>query len=99
MNRRQNFLLIIICLTLLPSCSKGRYEVFSGYAQGGTYTVKANLKGVKVSHAQIASKIDSLLTGIDFSISGYNKNSILSQRNRGEDTAPDSIFTALVRLS
>ena len=99
MNRRQFFLLIIICLTLLPSCSKGRYEVFSGYAQGGTYTVKANLKGVKVSHAQIASKIDSLLTGIDFSISGYNKNSILSRRNRGEDAAPDSIFTALLRLS
>lgn len=99
MNRRQFFLLIIICLTLLPSCSKGRYEVFSGYAQGGTYTVKANLKGVKVSHAQIASKIDSLLTGIDFSISGYNKNSILSRRNQGEDAAPDSIFTALLRLS
>ena len=99
MNRRQFFLLITICFTLLPSCSKGRYEVFSGYAQGGTYTVKANLKGVKVSHAQIASKIDSLLTGIDFSISGYNKNSILSRRNRGEYAAPDSIFTALLRLS
>ena len=99
MNRRQFFLLIIICLAILSSCSKGRYEVFSGYAQGGTYTVKANLKGVKVSHAQIASKIDSLLTGIDFSISGYNKNSILSRRNRGEDAAPDSIFSALVRLS
>ena len=99
MKRRHLFLLLISGLFLLSSCSKDRYEVFSGYAQGGTYTVKANLSGVKVSHEEIASKIDSMLRQIDFSISGYNKNSILSRRNRGEDVAPDSIFTDLMRLS
>ena len=48
---------------------------YTGYAQGGTYSVSVNLQDVEVDKSVIAAKIDSLLTEIDFSISGYNKNS------------------------
>ena len=43
--------------------------------------------------------VDSLLTDIDFSISGYNHNSLLSRRNAGEDIVPDGHFAALLDIS
>ncbi len=84
---------------VVPACSSDRYESFSGYAQGGTYTVKANLKGVSTPRGEIAAAIDSLLEGIDFSISGYNRNSLLSRRNAGEEIVPDRYFRELTELS
>ena len=90
--------LLAISLTVL-ACSSNRYESFSGYAQGGTYTVKANLKGVSTPREEIAAAIDSLLEGIDFSISGYNRNSLLSRRNAGEEIVPDRFFRELTELS
>ena len=84
----------IAALFFLASCSeKSSYVTFSGYAQGGTYTVKANLKGVDVRPVEIAARIDSLLNDIDRSLSGYNKNSILSRFNAGMTVLPDSLFT------
>jgi thiamine biosynthesis lipoprotein len=69
----------------------------TGYAQGGTYTVKLNLNGkegtVKVKPEEIRDSIDTILKKIDNSLSGYNKNSILSRFNEGESITPDSLFT------
>ena len=65
---------------------------FSGYAQGGTYTVKLNLNGVKEKPEHIRSTVDGLLVQIDHSLSGYNRNSILSRFNTGESVTPDSLF-------
>ena len=69
----------------------------TGYAQGGTYTVKFNLNGkegiVDESPEEIRDSIDSILRNIDNSLSGYNKNSLLSRFNAGESITPDSIFT------
>lgn len=90
--------LIILSLTA-AGCNSGNYATFSGYAQGGVYTVKANLKGVATPRAEIAAAVDSLLEGIDFSISGYNRNSLLSRYNAGEHIEPDRYFRELAELS
>ena len=89
----------LTALLLAASCTHRGYETFTGYAQGGTYQVKANLEGVSIPHNTIAAAIDSLLEGIDFSISGYNRSSILSRRNAGEDISPDRYFSELMELS
>ena len=67
---KRTFLLASLAVLLTSfGCSQRSYESFSGYAQGGTYQVKANLKGVSETHEAIAAAIDSLLECIDFSIS------------------------------
>ena len=97
--KRKLFFFTALTLMLACSCTGGRYETFSGYAQGGTYRVKVNMQGVKCSPETIAAAIDSLLEGIDFSISGYNRNSLLSRRNAGEEIVPDRYFSDLLELS
>ena len=82
-----------IALILLVSCtSRDRYMTFSGFAQGGTYTVKLNLNGVEEKPEVIRDSVEALLQHIDLSLSGYNKNSILSRFNAGENVIPDSLF-------
>lgn len=90
---------VIILSILASGCSSDRYATFSGYAQGGVYTVKANLERVGIPREEIAAAIDSLLEGIDFSISGYNRNSLLSRHNAGEEVEPDRYFRELAELS
>ena len=89
--------LLLLCLT--AGCRPSGYAVFSGYAQGGTYTVKADLTGVSVPREEIAAAIDSLLREIDFSLSGYNRNSLLSRYNAGEEIVPDRHFSEVRALS
>ena len=90
--------LLSVFALLLSSCSpKDEYIVISGYAQGGTYAVKFNLNGsegrVKPSPEEIRDSIDALLLRIDRSMSGYNKNSVLSRLNAGETVVPDALFS------
>lgn len=92
------FLTFTIGAVLILSCTpKDRYMTVTGYAQGGTYTVKLNLNGnegtVKVKPEEIRDSIDTILKNIDNSLSGYNKNSLLSRFNAGESITPDSLFT------
>ena len=80
-------------LILLASCTpRDRYMTFSGFAQGGTYTIKLNLKGVDEKPVEIRDSVEALLQQIDFSLSGYNKSSILSRFNAGESVTADSLF-------
>lgn len=88
------FSLALICMS---SCSpRERYMTITGFAQGGTYTVKLNLNGtdgmIKVQPEEIRDSIDAILQAIDNSVSGYNKKSLLSRFNAGETIAPDQIF-------
>lgn len=88
----------------LSSCTpKKEYIVISGFAQGGTYTVKLNLIGpqgrVEPSAEEIRDSIDAVLGRIDRSLSGYNKGSILSRLNAGETVVPDSIFRDMYAVS
>ena len=86
-----------ICLAALAavlfSCTpRSQYVAISGYAQGGTYTVKINLEGVRTRPEVLRDGIDSILTLIDTTLSGYNKGSLLSRYNRGETIVPNELF-------
>lgn len=85
---------------LANSCvERSSYISFSGFAQGGTYTVKLNMAGVSVDAQDIKDHTDSLLGAIDRSLSGYNKGSLLSKFNRGESIVPDYLFRESYRLA
>ena len=84
------------------SCTpRDRYITITGYAQGGTYAVKLNLNGndgmIKPEPEEIRDSIDAILKNIDNSLSGYNKNSLLSRFNAGETVIPDSLFIDIYR--
>ena len=88
------FLVVLMCMS---SCSpRDRYMTITGFAQGGTYTVKLNLNGpdgmVKVRPEEIRDSVDAILQAIDNSVSGYNRKSLLSRFNAGEAIIPDEIF-------
>lgn len=75
------------------SCTTGSsYVTVTGFAQGGTYTVKFNTEGIQDSPQQVRDSIDAILRGIDNSLSGYNKKSLLSRFNAGETVLPDPLF-------
>ncbi|MBQ9660271.1 MAG: FAD:protein FMN transferase [Bacteroidales bacterium] len=97
--KRKLFFPALLAFCLLAGCRQAGYAAFTGYAQGGTYTVKADLTGVDTPRAEIAAAIDSLLTGIDFSLSGYNKNSLLTRYNAGEEIVPDRYFREVRALA
>ncbi len=91
------FIICICALTMMFSCApRDRYISITGFAQGGTYTVKLNMNGrcgmIKVKPEAIRDSVDAILSNIDASISGYNKNSILSRFNAGENVVPDDVF-------
>ena len=83
------FLKIFLAAALISSCSpKDRYITITGHAQGGTYAVKLNLNGkdgmVQTRPEEIRDSIDAILQKIDNTLSGYNRNSLLSRLNAGE---------------
>ena len=89
-----------LSLVLLCACSgRGRYVAVTGYAQGGTYSVKFNTSGVRVSKEAVASAIDSILTLVDTTLSGYNKASQLSRFNAGETIVPNELFSDIYSFS
>ena len=93
-------LLILLSFCIFFSCSeRDNYVSFRGYAQGGEYTVKANLKGVRTPPGEIKQALDSLLEQIDFTLSGYNKMSLLSRFNEGESTETNDMFEEILSIS
>ena len=92
-------LFALALLLLLLSCGPGRprYVGISGYAQGGTYTVKVNLAGVPVPAQTVKDSIESLLLQIDTTLSGYNKRSLLSRFNAGEAVPATPLFLDMYR--
>lgn len=100
---RNIFYSAVLSFLLVACAPKEGYISITGYAQGGTYTVKLNLDGpqgrVAVAPQTIKASIDSLLLAIDNSVSGYNRSSLLSQFNEGEAIVPDLIFRELYDVS
>ena len=84
--------LLLFALAQSACTPRDRYIRIEGYAQGGTYSVTCNVGGVSVSPEAIRDGIDSLLTLIDTTLSGYNKGSLLSRFNRGERIVPNALF-------
>ena len=63
------FLVMSLLLLMLASCGpKDRYIVITGFAQGGTYTVKLNLDGnsgrIRVPPAEIKDSIATSLISL-----------------------------------
>lgn len=88
---RNAILLLLISLLISCSCSKpDTYLRIEGFAQGGTYHVTCRQAGLKED--ELRARIDACLRDIDFSLSGYNKGSLLSRLNAGEDLPLDTLF-------
>ena len=77
---------LLLALSLV-SCRRPSYESLGGYAQGGVWQVKCRVPaGIRKDVLQ--KGLDSALTAIDASLSGYNQSSVLSRHNRGELPLP-----------
>ena len=90
------FIQIIVFASLVLSCGpRDRYMTVTGYAQGGTYAVKLNLNGkdgmIQASPEEIRDSIDAILARIDNTLSGYNRNSLLSRFNAAEASFEESM--------
>ncbi|MBQ0096135.1 MAG: FAD:protein FMN transferase [Bacteroidales bacterium] len=87
---RKNIIYTIIAAFCLISCSQKTYIQISGFAQGGTYTVKCAVQGnANVVGNELRTGIDSILSVIDRSVSGYNPGSLLSRHNAGQEITDD----------
>ncbi len=97
--------IVLSALICLSSCSHTQqYRRIEGYAQGGTFHIIYSPtdscgEQLKMSEDSIYMRIFDALRDIDFSISGYNKGSILSKINRGENVELDEHFKTLFTLS
>ncbi|MBQ9410224.1 MAG: FAD:protein FMN transferase [Bacteroidales bacterium] len=91
--------ILLLALAFL-SCSPrgGKYVQITGTAQSVEYAVKFNTAGVEVPVEEIRDSIDAILTKIDFSLSGYNKQSLLARFNAGEVIRPNDLFIEMYRL-
>ena len=78
-------------LMAVTACGS-RYETAGGYAQGGVYRVVYNSSGVSLSRQKVQAAIDGILEAVDTTLSGYNKKSLLSRRNAGEEVELNDMF-------
>ena len=89
---RTVILLLTTFLLLFCSCGKSDpYVRIEGFAQGGTYHVTCRIVP-GVGELALREEIDNRLLAIDGSLSGYNKGSLLSRLNAGEDLPLDGLF-------
>ena len=90
----------LLCLLLLPGgCTRKPHTVrYEGFAQGGTYHVTC-IVPAPVSEKEVRHDVDSILQDIDFSLSGYNKGSLLSRINAGEDPCLNALFVGCFNRS
>ena len=86
-------------LLLTASCERGRYEVITGYAQGGTYAVKYDASQAGRDRKTVQHAVDSLLLLIDNTLSGYNRSSLVSRINRGEEAVPNPMLKDIYSIS
>ncbi len=89
--------IILLGALLFSACHKEPYFQFQGPAQGDIYRVK--YKGASIKPAELQIKVDSLLTEIDNTLSGYNSHSLLSQFNSGDSIILSPMFFDLYELS
>lgn len=88
-----------VFLAVVSCGRKVDYQELTGYAQGGTYSVKFNHGGAMVSMDEIKKSVDSILTLVDTTLSGYNKGSQLSRFNAGVPVVPNEMFREIFTIS
>lgn len=84
---------------LAVSCGKSSYVSITGYAQGGTYQVTVDAGDASVAPETMKHTIDSLLNVVDFTLSGYNKESLLTKFNAGETIVPNDMLMDMYSMS
>lgn len=89
--------LIVLAALCSAACNDTHYYRISGYAQGGTWQVK--YRGARLSPDRVQAGVDSLLREIDFTLSGYNKASLLSRLNAGDSVVLNQRFLELYEHS
>ena len=95
----KKILLVVLAVLVLSACGeRDRFIQVTGHAQGGVYSVKVNLKGVRVTPEEVRDSVESILTRIDTTLSGYNKGSLLSRFNAGETIRPNGLFLDMYRI-
>lgn len=97
MKRIVKTIVLTIAAAVTCGCTGGRYFTFGGYAQGGTY--KVTCRGAKEHPAVIKDSVETILHDIDFTLSGYNKASLLSRLNAGDTVTLNPMFARLYRVS
>ncbi len=95
---RVRFFTLVFAVFVLASCGS-RYETLRGYAQGGLYSVQYNARGVSVPRRQVQAAVDGILYAVDTTLSGYNRKSLLSRRNAGEEVELNDMFRDILELS
>lgn len=94
-NFSRKLLLFSTLLILFAGCSGKEFLTSDGFAQGTTYhIVYSNEAGYALD-----SLIASIFTDIDYSLSVYNKESLISKINRGEEVEPDSLIRIVYERS
>ena len=96
--------LLLMCAVLgsiaVMSCDRNaRYQELRGYAQGGEYSVKFKPAGSSVEINEVKKAVDSILTLIDTTLSGYNVGSQLSRFNSGRPVALNGMFKEMFTIS
>lgn len=94
----QSALLCFVLLSAVSCGDKACYHELTGYAQGGTYSVKFKSEG-RFDVRAAGKAVDSILTMIDTTLSGYNKGSQLSRYNSGAPVAPNGMFKEIFSIS
>ena len=91
------FILLLICLTALCGCQPRKnpdYKTLDGFAQGSTYHIvyeePASFR--ENTPPSIEDSLALYFGQLDRSVSGYNRESVLSALNRGENVPLDPIF-------
>ena len=99
MRHKISILALAVVAVLSLSCARrSGYVRIEGYAQGGTYSVIFNTEGVDKGPVEIRDTVESILRKIDFTLSGYNKNSVLSRFNAGETIMVDEMFAEIYSM-
>jgi len=98
------FLICLVILSHVISCSPketkdeksslNQIEI-NGMAQGTTYTIKYIAEEI----SNLKQEMDSLLDAVDYSMSTYKKESLISQLNQGDSVHLDSMFYAVFKES
>lgn len=92
------FFLAAMTLVSLSCTKRSGYVRIEGYAQGGTYSVTFNIAGLDKDPVEIRDSVESILRKIDYTLSGYNKNSVLSRFNAGENVVVDEMFAEIYSM-
>ena len=91
--------LILSLLLLFAGCGDGmQYIQVTGLAQGGQYVVTCKIPD-KTRAEALKRAIDDTLSAIDWTLSGYNSGSLVTQINSGRRPALNDIFVDVFNIS